>query len=56
LRRFVLSPARSAFRSLVRRPPPFDTYHTSRDGLRTLQAPALQRVALALEALVDALG
>lgn len=56
LRRFVLSPARSAFRNLVRRPPPFDTYHTSRDGLRTLQAPALQRVGLALEVLVDALG
>lgn len=56
LRRFVLSPARSAFRHLVHRPPPFDTYHTSRDGLQTLEAPALQRVALALEALVDELG
>ena len=56
LRRFVLSPARSAFRHLVRRPPPFDTYHTSRDGLATLEAPALQRTALALEALVDELG
>jgi len=56
LRRFVLSPARSAFRHLVHRPPPFDTYHTSRDGLETLEAPALQRVALALEALVDELG
>ncbi|MGH7313032.1 MAG: M28 family peptidase [Candidatus Rokuibacteriota bacterium] len=56
LRRFVLSPARSAFRNLVRRPPPFDTYHTSRDGLETLEAPALQRVAVALEALVDELG
>ncbi|HSF05783.1 MAG TPA: M28 family peptidase [Methylomirabilota bacterium] len=56
LRRFVLSPARSAFRHLVHRPPPFDTYHTSRDGLHTLEVPALQRVALALEALVEELG
>jgi hypothetical protein len=56
LRQFVLSPARSAFRHLVRRPPPFDTYHTSRDGLHTLEVPALQRVTLALEALVDELG
>jgi len=55
LRRFVLSPARSAFRQLVRRPPPFETYHTSRDGLDTLEAPALQRVALALEAFVTEL-
>jgi aminopeptidase YwaD len=50
LRNFVLSPARTAFRQLVRRPPPFDTYHTSRDGLDTLEAPALDRVARALEA------
>jgi Zn-dependent M28 family amino/carboxypeptidase len=55
LRQFILSPARSAFRHLVHRPPPFDTYHTSRDGLETLEVPALQRVALALEALVDEL-
>ncbi len=47
-----MSPMRSAFRQLVRRPPPFDTYHTSRDGFDTLEAPALQRVARALEALV----
>jgi hypothetical protein len=39
----------------VHRPPPFDTYHTSRDDLETLEVPALQRVALALEALVDEL-
>jgi aminopeptidase YwaD len=52
LRRFIMSPARSAFRQLVRRPPPFDTYHTNRDGFDTLEAPALQRVAHALEALV----
>ncbi len=56
LRRFIMSPARSAFRQLVHRPPPFDTYHTSRDGLATLEAPALQRVAHALEALVAELG
>jgi hypothetical protein len=52
LRRFVLSPARSAFRHLVRRPVPFDTYHTRRDGLATLEPAALDRVVRALEAIV----
>jgi hypothetical protein len=47
-----LSPARAAFRQLVRRPPPFDTYHTSRDGLATLQPAALDCVTRALEAIV----
>src|SRR4029079_10066717 len=28
LRSFVFQPVRSALRALVRRPPPFDTYHT----------------------------
>lgn len=51
LRKFVLSPARSAFRHLVRRPVPFDTYHTSRDALATLEPAALDRVARALEAI-----
>ncbi|MGH7308781.1 MAG: M28 family peptidase [Candidatus Rokuibacteriota bacterium] len=55
LRRFVLSPARSAFRHLMHRPPPFDTYHTSRDGLHTLEVSALQRVTHALEAIVGEL-
>jgi aminopeptidase YwaD len=52
LRRFVLSPARGALRHFGRRPPPFDTYHTSRDALDTLEPPALDRVARALEAIV----
>jgi Zn-dependent M28 family amino/carboxypeptidase len=52
LRRFVLSPARSALRHLIRRPVPFDTYHTSRDGLATLEPAALDRVVRALEAIV----
>lgn len=51
LRRFVLSPARSVFRQLVRRPPPFDTYHTARDALDTLEPAALAQVARALEAI-----
>ena len=31
LRQFVFSPVRSAIRHLIRRPVPFDTYHTPRD-------------------------
>jgi Zn-dependent M28 family amino/carboxypeptidase len=56
LRQFVLSPMRSAFRALVRRPPPFDTYHTSRDGLATLEPAALDRAASALAAIVRGLA
>jgi Zn-dependent M28 family amino/carboxypeptidase len=52
LRQFVFRPLRSVFRQLVRRPPPFDTYHTSRDALATLDPAALERVARALEAIV----
>jgi hypothetical protein len=52
LRKFVLSPMRSVFGQMGRRPPPFDTYHTSRDALATLQPAALDRVARALEAVV----
>jgi len=55
LRRFVLSPVRSALRSLVRRPPPFHTYHTSGDALPTLQPDALRRAAAALTAVVAGL-
>ncbi len=51
LRRFVLSPTRSVFRTLVRRPPPFDTYHTGRDALATLEPAALTHVGRALEAI-----
>ncbi len=52
LRRFVLSPVRSSVRSLIRRPPPFDTYHTSADALETLEPAALHRAAAALTAIV----
>jgi hypothetical protein len=52
LRQFVLSPARSVFMHLVRRPPPFDTYHTPGDSAATLQAPALALVSRALEGVI----
>ena len=43
-----------AFRSLIRRPPPFHTYHTSGDTLQTLEPAALHRAAAALSAIVAA--
>ena len=52
LRQFVFQPMRSIFRQLVRRPQPFDTYHTPRDGVDTLDPHALDLVAGALESLV----
>jgi Peptidase family M28 len=54
LRQFVFHPLRATLRSAVRRPPPFDTYHTSRDTGATLDATALDRVVRALEAVVEA--
>jgi hypothetical protein len=39
-------------RSLIRRPPPFHTYHTSDDTLETLEPAALHRAAAALTAIV----
>jgi hypothetical protein len=56
LRRFVLSPGRSVLMHLVRRPPPFDTYHTRRDSGSTLQPAALERVETALQAVIAALA
>jgi len=56
LRRFVLSPVRSALLHAVRRPPPFDTYHTSGDASSTLDPRALESVARALTAIVADLG
>ena len=44
LRQFVFHPLRATLRSAVRRPPPFDTYHTARDTGSTLDATALDRV------------
>jgi Zn-dependent M28 family amino/carboxypeptidase len=52
LRQFIFNPWRSAFRQLVRRPPPFDTYHTSGDRSETLDPLALDRAGAALEALI----
>jgi hypothetical protein len=52
LRRLVLSPVRSALLHAVRRPPPFDTYHTSRDAASTLDPRALDLVTRALSAIV----
>ena len=56
LRRFVLSPARSAFRAVVQRPAPFDTYHTPRDALATLDPAACAAVADALLAVIAEMG
>ena len=52
LRAFVFSPMKSALRAVKRRPVPFDTYHTTRDALATLDPSALDAVVQALEALV----
>ena len=54
LRQFVFHPIRSAVHATVRRPPPFDTYHTARDTGATLDGAALDRMARALEAVVEA--
>jgi hypothetical protein len=47
---------RSALGALVRRPPPFDTYHTARDAVSTLEPAALEQVGRALDAVVASLG
>jgi hypothetical protein len=52
LRAFVLSPVRSVLMHVVRRPAPFDTYHTPRDRGTTLQPQALELVTRALEAVI----
>jgi Zn-dependent M28 family amino/carboxypeptidase len=52
LRRFVLSPGKSALRHLVNRPRPFDTYHTSRDTFATLEPEACDAVAAALRVVI----
>ena len=53
LREFVFHPVRASIRASVRRPPPFDTYHTARDTGATLQASALDRMSAALAALAE---
>jgi len=52
LRQFVFSPVRSAIRHLIRRPIPFDTFHTPRDRGSTLEPPALALAMRALEAVI----
>jgi len=55
LRQFVLNPWKGAFRQLVRRPPPFHTYHTAGDRSETLDPAALELTTDALFALVHSL-
>jgi Zn-dependent M28 family amino/carboxypeptidase len=54
LRQFVFSPVKGALSAVRRRPVPFDTYHTSRDALGTIDGAALGMVVDALEAVVAA--
>jgi hypothetical protein len=54
LRAFVFNPVRSAVSAVRRRPVPFDTYHTRRDALATLDARALDMVVQALDAVIEA--
>ena len=54
LRQFVWSPVRGAIRHLIRRPVPFDTYHTPRDRGSTLEPAALALALRALEAVIAA--
>jgi len=56
LRSFVLSPVRSALMHAVRRPVPFDTYHTPRDLGTSLEPRALGLVTRALEAIIATVG
>jgi hypothetical protein len=52
LRQFIFTPARSAMRFFVKRPVPFDTYHTPRDRGSTLEPEALALTLRALEAVI----
>jgi aminopeptidase YwaD len=54
LRQFVFSPVKSAISAVKRRPVPFDTYHTRRDALATVDGHALDMVVQSLEAVVAA--
>jgi hypothetical protein len=56
LRRLVFSPVRSTFMTLLRRPVPFDTYHTSGDAGTTLQPDALDLTVRGLEAVIGEVG
>jgi hypothetical protein len=52
LRNFVFRPVQSALRAIVRRPVPFDTYHTRADAGSTLQAGALDLTLRGLQAVI----
>lgn len=54
LRRFVLSPMRGVLRQVLRRPRPFDTYHTPDDAAATLEPGAVAAATRALAAIVAA--
>ncbi len=56
LRRLVFSPVRSTLMTLLQRPVPFDTYHTSGDAGTTLQSSALDMTVRALEAVIEELS
>jgi aminopeptidase YwaD len=56
LRQFILNPAGPSAGALVRPPRPFDTYHTSRDTIDTLEPAALDAVGTALGAVINELG
>jgi hypothetical protein len=56
LRRYIFSPVLGGLRFLLRRPAPFDTYHTPRDAIATLEPPALDLTIRALTAVIAALG
>ena len=55
LRQFVLKPTRGVLMHLLRRPPPFDTYHTPRDASSTIQPAALALMGGVLDAVVAAM-
>ena len=56
LREFIFRPVRGAILNLSHRPVPFDTYHTSRDTLASVNPVALESVVTALEALITGMG
>ena len=56
LREFVFSPFKSAVSAVRRRPVPFDTYHTRRDALATVDGTALDMVVSTLQAVVAAVA
>jgi len=56
LRQFIFNPVWGGIRFLFRRPAPFDTYHTPRDAVATLEPRALDLTLRALTAVIAELG